>query len=68
MVTKGDSMFGSFISAAIKVATLPLDVAESAADLMTGGDGSTQSKRQSGLPLLSELRDAACDKAEEIDR
>jgi len=68
MVTKGDSMFGSFISAAIKVATLPLDVAESAADLMTGGDGSTQSKRQSGFPLLSELRDAACDKAEEIDR
>jgi len=61
-------MFGSFISAAIKVATLPLDVVESAVDLLAGGDGSTQSKRQSGFPFPSELRDAACDKAEEIDR
>ena len=61
-------MFGKLISTAIKVVTLPVDAVESALDLATGGDGSKQSKNQSDVPRLSQLRDAICDTAEEIDR
>lgn len=60
-------MFGSLISKTIKIVTLPLDMAESVADVATGGDGSKASKRSSGVPLPSELRDAACKAAEDLD-
>lgn len=60
-------MFGSLISGIIKVATLPIDMAESAMDVATGGDGSKRSKKHSGVPLLSELRDGVCKAAEDLD-
>lgn len=60
-------MIGSLISKAIKVATLPLDAVEAAGDIITGGDGSAESRRASGMPLPSEIRDAVCKVAEDID-
>lgn len=60
-------MFGSILSGLVKVATCPIDIAESVMDVATGGDGSKASKRQAGLPLPSELRDGACKALEEID-
>lgn len=60
-------MLGSLISGAIKVVTLPVDMAESAMDVATGGDGSKASKRNSEVPLPSLLRDAVCEAAEDLD-
>jgi hypothetical protein len=60
-------MFGSLISTLVKVATCPIDIAESVVDVATGGDGSKSSKRSAGLPLPSELRDGACKALEEMD-
>ena len=60
-------MFGSFIAGAIKVVTFPLDAVESAADVVTGGDGSKASKKSSDLPRLSEIRDGVVKEAEELD-
>jgi hypothetical protein len=60
-------MFGNLISKTIKLATLPLDAAESIVDVATGGDGSKRSKRRAGVPLPSELRDAVCRAAKDLD-
>ena len=60
-------MFGSLISTLVKVATCPIDIAESVVDVATGGDGSKASKQAAGLPLPSELRDGACKALEELD-
>lgn len=60
-------MFGNFLSKVIKVATCPIDMAESVMDAATGGDVSKESKQQSGVPLLSNLRDAACEPLEDLD-
>ena len=60
-------MFGSFLSSVVKVVTVPIDIVESVADVATGGTGTKRSKRQSGLPLLSDLRDAACKPLEDLD-
>ena len=51
-------MFGKLITSVIKVATLPVDIVESAVDVATGGDGSKESKEMFGMPRLGELRDA----------
>jgi hypothetical protein len=59
-------MFGQFLSNAVKVVTSPLDAAESVMDVMCGGDGSKQSKRQSDN-FLSEIRDGICNGLEDID-
>ena len=56
-------MFGKLFSQVIKVVTLPITIAESGMDIMTGGDGSKQSK--SDLPMLGNLRDGICDAIEE---
>ena len=53
-------MFGKLITGAIKLATLPIDVVESGLDIVTGGDGSKESKESSGVPRLGELRDGIC--------
>lgn len=50
-------MIGKLLSDAIKIATIPIDVAEIALDLTTGGDGSRKELKQSDLPLASNLRD-----------
>ena len=52
-------MFGKLISSAIKVATLPIDVAESTLDVLSGGDGSKESKRLAD-PFMSGIRDGIC--------
>ena len=59
-------MFGKLISSAIKVATLPIDIVESVADVAVGGDGSKKSKRMNDNPM-SEIRDSVCKAVEEID-
>ncbi len=63
----GYPMFGSFLASVVKVATCPIDIAESVMDAATGGDGSKESKRRIGVPMLSELRDAACKPLEDLD-
>ena len=60
-------MFGKFLSGVIKVATCPIDIAESIADVATGGDGSKESKRRAGVFFGGEIRDAACKPLEELD-
>lgn len=61
-------MFGRLLSKTIRVVTLPLDAANAAADIATGGDGSKRSRNQfSPLAPLEELRDVVADTAEDID-
>ena len=62
-------MFGSLLSSAIKIATLPVDAANIGMDVMTGGDGSKSSRNDSDNPLslLEQMRDAVADAAEDID-
>lgn len=58
---------GKIISGAVRIATCPIDIAESVLDAATGGDGSKASKKSSGVPLLSDLRDAALEPIEDLD-
>lgn len=61
-------MFGKLLSSAIKVATLPLDVVNTAADVAYGGSGSKHSRADN--PILGDLekiRDRVADTAEQID-
>jgi len=51
-------MIGKLLSTVIKIATLPIDVAEIGMDVMTGDDGVRRDK--SDLPCLSNPRDAVC--------
>ena len=65
-------MFGKLLSSAIKIATLPVDVASAAADLATGGDGSKRSRTNTSdfpnpLGLAEKLRDKTAEAAEAID-
>lgn len=64
-------MFGKLLSSAIKVVTLPVDAANAAMDMATGGDGSKRSRTNPGdcTPLgeLEKLRDQVADAAEDID-
>lgn len=53
-------MFGKLFSGVIKLVTLPVDVLESGLDVITGGDGSKESKESSDIPRLGELRDGIC--------
>ena len=59
-------MFGKLISSVIKIVTSPIDIAESAMDVMCGGDGSKASKQQSDN-FLSEIRDGICNGLEDLD-
>jgi hypothetical protein len=61
-------MLGSFLSKVVKVATCPIDIAESVLDVACGGDGSKRSKDSSDMPRLSELRDAVCKPLEDLDK
>jgi hypothetical protein len=60
-------MFGKILSNVVKVVTCPIDIVESIGDVIVGGDGSKQSKKQSDFPALSELRDGACKGLEDLD-
>lgn len=61
-------MFGKLLSSAIKVVTLPVDAANAAMDIATGGDGSKRSRSECPLTGdLEHLRDVVADAAEDID-
>lgn len=64
-------MFGNIISSAIRIATLPIDVANAGMDIVTGGDGSKSSRNHpdncNPLALAEQIRDAAAKTAESID-
>ena len=64
-------MFGKLMSTAIKVATIPVDVANAGMDIVTGGDGSKRSRNHpdncSPLALAEQVRDATAKAAEDID-
>ena len=63
-------MIGKLLSKVVKVATVPLDLGDAVADLLTGGDGKKQGRKQiqETVPCLSSLRDAACDVLEDLDK
>ena len=64
-------MFGKLISSAIKVVTLPVDAANAAMDVVTGGDGSKRSRNHpdncNPLALAEQIRDSVAKAAEDID-
>lgn len=64
-------MLGKLISSAIKVVTLPVDAANAAMDIATGGDGSKRSRNDPNCPnplsLVENVRDAVADAAKDID-
>ncbi len=53
-------MIGKLLSKGIKVITLPIDVLESVGDVITGGDGSKESKDKADVFLGSQIRDGIC--------
>lgn len=64
-------MFGKLIGSAIRVVTLPVDAANAAMDVATGGDGSKRSRNApdncSPFALAEQVRDSVAKAAEEID-
>ena len=62
-------MFGSLIGGAIRLVTLPVDMAEAGMDVLAGGDGSKRSREMSDTPLrmLAEMRDGVAKAAEDLD-
>ena len=62
-------MIGKLLSKAIKVVTVPIDIAEVGIDLITGGSGSKRSreKLKDEIPMISSLRDEVCDVLEDLD-
>lgn len=59
-------MFGSILGSIVKVATLPVDVVDITLDVVTGGDGSKQSRKASPLSMITDVRDAVVDELEEL--
>jgi hypothetical protein len=64
-------MFGKLLSKTLKVVTLPIDAANAAMDMATGGTGTKRSRNDPNNPnpfsLAEELRDNVADAAEDID-
>lgn len=65
-------MFGKLLSSAIKVATLPIDAANAATDIVTGGSGSKWSRNHNPdfpnpFAAAEQLRDQVAESAEDID-
>lgn len=63
-------MFGKLLSSAIRIATIPIDAVDAAADIATGGDGSKQSRMNdipNPLNAVEQLRDRIAEAAEKID-
>lgn len=63
-------MFGELLSTVVKVATLPLDVTNATLDIVTGGDGSKKSRKDSPITLsmLEEIRDELAKDCKKIDK
>lgn len=64
------NMFGEILSKAIKVTTLPIDMANCAADILVGGNGSKKSRMENVTPLslLEEVRDGIAECAKDCDK
>ena len=60
-------MIGKLLSTTLKVATCPIDIVEGALDVMSGGDGSKESREMADSPF-SGIRDGICNALEDIDR
>ncbi len=65
-------MFGKLISSGLKIVTLPIDGANAAADILTGGSGKKRSRNHNPnfpnpLSAAEKLRDSIAEAAEEID-
>ena len=61
-------MFGSILSSAVKVATLPLDVTNSVVNVVSGGQGSKQERERTLLTGdLEKLRDELASALEDLD-
>jgi hypothetical protein len=63
-------MIGKLLSTTIKVVTLPIDAAAATMDILTGDDGSKESRTQNCEPfaLLENIRDRVAEAAEDIDQ
>lgn len=62
-------MIGKILGTTIKIATLPVDAANAAIDVLCGGSGDKESRNSvaSPLSLLENIRDAVIKTVEEID-
>ncbi len=60
-------MIGKFLSGIVKVVTLPVTIVESVGDVITGGDGSKQSKDQAECFMGNEIINGICKGLENID-
>lgn len=60
-------MIGKILSKAVKIVTLPVDIIEGTFDVMSGGDGSVSSRRDSGAAMMTEIREGICKAIESID-
>lgn len=60
-------MFGSLLGGITKAVTLPLDVVDIGLDIVTGGDGSKYSRRDSVLSPIVDIRDDVVDSLNELD-
>ena len=59
-------MFGKLLSTGLKIVTCPIDIAESTLDVLSGGDGSKESKEMADSPF-SGIRDGICKGLEDLD-
>ena len=60
-------MFGSLLKSVTKVVTAPVDIVDIGVDVLTGGDGSKSSRRDSPLSGIIDMRDNVADSFEELD-
>lgn len=61
-------MIGSLLKGIVKVVTLPVTIMESVGDVMTGGDGSERSKRQSDVFMGQDIIDGICKGLDGLDK
>ena len=59
---------GKLLSGVVKVVSTPVTIIESGIDVLTGGDGSQQSKDQSEIFMGNEIRKGICKGLEDLDR
>lgn len=60
-------MFGGFLKGVTKIVSSPLDVVDIGLDVVTGGDGSKHSRRDSLLSGFIDVRDDVANAFEELD-
>lgn len=60
-------MFGSLLSAATRIVTSPVDIVDIGVDVVTGGDGSKRSRRDSLLSGVLDTRDDVAKSFKELD-